>query len=81
MVLRNLEKRLAENKYKVVWQDELYDWLAENGYDEMYGARPLKRVIQREVENPLANKLLAGELDNRKSINVGIKSGEVIIWQ
>jgi ATP-dependent Clp protease ATP-binding subunit ClpB len=46
-------------------------WLAEKGYDPVYGARPLKRVIQKELVDPIARKLLAGEIEDGSVIQVG----------
>ena len=52
-------------------------WLAEKGYDPFYGARPLKRVIQREVQDPLADKILAGEIpDDPRRRDTGRLDGE-----
>ena len=50
---------------KFVFDEKATKWLAENGYDEEFGARPLKRLIQQEVENPLAIKLLNGEIKKK----------------
>ncbi|MCM8762203.1 MAG: ATP-dependent chaperone ClpB [Candidatus Omnitrophica bacterium] len=63
-----LHQRLEEKKIKISFSDSAKNYLAEKGYDETYGARPLKRLIQREIENPLALKVLSGE----------IKEGEVV---
>ena len=56
--------------------DKAKNWLAENGYDEEFGARPLKRLIQQEVENKLALKLLDGEIkDNSEVVLTAGKDG------
>ncbi len=60
--LGGLRKRLAEREMKLDVTDEAKSRLSEEGYDPMYGARPLKRVIQQRLENPLAGKILAGEI-------------------
>ncbi|WP_298772627.1 ATP-dependent chaperone ClpB [uncultured Shewanella sp.] len=57
-----LEQRLAEKEYQLTITDEALLFIAKAGYDPIYGARPLKRALQQEVENPLAQKLLSGEL-------------------
>jgi ATP-dependent Clp protease ATP-binding subunit ClpB len=57
----SLEKKLAAKDMKLVLDDSAYDYLADQGYDPIYGARPLKRVIQQYLENPLAQALLAGQ--------------------
>jgi ATP-dependent Clp protease ATP-binding subunit ClpB len=63
-----LEKRLAERKYFLEVNDGAKDYLAENGYDPQFGARPLIRTIRAEVENPLARRLLAGDFKEGDSI-------------
>src|SRR5438309_968164 len=60
--LRQLEQRLAERKLHITLTDAAREYLAEKGYDPTYGARPLKRLIQREVQDQLAMKLLAGDV-------------------
>jgi ATP-dependent Clp protease ATP-binding subunit ClpB len=59
--LAGLMKRLEERKIHVVLSDKAKDQLVSEGYDAMYGARPLKRTIQRRVLDPLAMKVLEGE--------------------
>jgi ATP-dependent Clp protease ATP-binding subunit ClpB len=81
LLLGLLEKRLAEKKFKVEWDSGLYDFLAEKGYDVIYGARPLRRVIQREVENKLAVDIIAGRLHTESPILVGVENDAVIIGQ
>src|SRR6185437_5112143 len=58
--LRHLDKLLADRKITLQLDDKARAWLAEAGYDPVYGARPLKRVIQRSLQNPLAELILAG---------------------
>jgi ATP-dependent Clp protease ATP-binding subunit ClpB len=59
--LRNLRKRLAERKISLVLTDRAKEFLAKEGFDPVYGARPLKRAIQRFIQDPLALKLLERE--------------------
>jgi ATP-dependent Clp protease ATP-binding subunit ClpB len=59
--LHILNRRLEERKIFLVPTEAGRDWLARTGYDPVYGARPLKRLIQRDIENPLALKILQGE--------------------
>ncbi|MCC6982402.1 MAG: ATP-dependent chaperone ClpB [Bauldia sp.] len=68
--LRRLEKLLEERKIKLTLDESARRWLAEKGYDPAYGARPLKRVIQREVQDPLAEKILAGEVPDGTTVRV-----------
>ena len=60
--LANIEKRLAEKNIKLRFSDAAIDWIAQNGYDENFGARPLKRLLKTQVENELAIKILDGEI-------------------
>ena len=60
--LKRLQALLADRKLELQLDDRAKEWLAEAGYDPVYGARPLKRVIQRELQNPLASLLLEGAL-------------------
>jgi ATP-dependent Clp protease ATP-binding subunit ClpC len=62
-MLRDLSARLAERGITFELSDAAADWLVERGYDEVYGARPLRRLIQREVENVLARRVLAHEIE------------------
>ena len=71
--LQRLEQLLEERKIGLELDDDAMSWLAEKGYDPAYGARPLKRVIQTYVQDPLAEKLLAGEIFD--GATVGITSG------
>jgi ATP-dependent Clp protease ATP-binding subunit ClpB len=59
--MRRVEQLLADQQIELLLTEEAKDYLAELGYDPMFGARPLKRVIQREIENPIATKLLENE--------------------
>jgi ATP-dependent Clp protease ATP-binding subunit ClpB len=72
--LRHLRKRLSERRIDLELDDDAKAWLAEAGYDPVYGARPLKRLIQRSLETPLARKLIAGEIMDGSRIQV--TSGE-----
>ena len=60
--LKRLEQRLVSRKIELVLDNAARTWLADKGYDPVYGARPLKRVIQRHLQDPLAQMLLAGEV-------------------
>ncbi len=59
--MRRVEQLLADQQIEILLTDEAKDYMAEVGYDPVFGARPLKRVIQREIENPIATKLLENE--------------------
>jgi ATP-dependent Clp protease ATP-binding subunit ClpB len=68
--LRQLQQLLAERKITLEVDEEARRWLAEAGYDPVYGARPLKRVIQRELQNPLALELLEGRIQDGDTVRV-----------
>jgi ATP-dependent Clp protease ATP-binding subunit ClpB len=73
-----LAKRLAERKIGLDVTKEAKQLLAERGFDPVYGARPLKRVIQRDVQNPLAMKILAGEFGEGDTVVIAVdKAGEL----
>jgi ATP-dependent Clp protease ATP-binding subunit ClpB len=69
--LKRVEKLLADRRMAIALTDAALHWLAERGYDPVYGARPLKRVIQKELVDPIARKLLAGDLEDGSVIEVG----------
>jgi ATP-dependent Clp protease ATP-binding subunit ClpB len=68
--LRGLQARLAERKLTLTLTERARTWLANEGYDPAFGARPLKRLIQREIQDPLALKLLAGEIHDGDAVEV-----------
>jgi ATP-dependent Clp protease ATP-binding subunit ClpB len=68
--LKRLQSLLADRKLELQLDDRAKEWLAEAGYDPVYGARPLKRVIQRELQNPLASLLLEGRYKPGDAIHV-----------
>ncbi|MDH7492306.1 MAG: ATP-dependent chaperone ClpB [Candidatus Saccharicenans sp.] len=74
-----LKKRLQEQKINLVLKPGARDLLAERGFDPVYGARPLKRTIQREVQNPLAMKILAGESKEGDTVEIDAdREGRII---
>ncbi len=75
--LEQLRRRLAERGIVLELSDAAKEALAESGWDPAYGARPLKRAIQRLVENPLAMRLLAGEFGDGDTIRVDAENGEL----
>jgi ATP-dependent Clp protease ATP-binding subunit ClpB len=77
--LERLRKRLAERKIEIELTDKARDYFAEKGYDPVYGARPLRRMIQRELETTLGRKLIAGEVrdGSRVVIDAGPQGLEI----
>ncbi|HVN63682.1 MAG TPA: AAA family ATPase, partial [Candidatus Binataceae bacterium] len=65
-----LRKRLEERKIEIELSDKARDYLAEHGYDPSFGARPLKRLIQRELETALGRRLIAGEISDGSRVKV-----------
>ena len=70
--LDNLKKLVAKNGIELSYSDYLLDYLSENGYDVQFGARPLKRLIQKEIINPLSKKILAGDIDKNHPVLVDV---------
>ena len=75
--LARLRDRLVERGLSLELTDEAKETIAEAGWDPTYGARPLKRAIQRLVENPLALRLLEGEFDEGDTVRVDANDGEL----
>jgi ATP-dependent Clp protease ATP-binding subunit ClpC len=78
LMLKDLQKRLSEHKVSLELTDKARAWLAREGYDPIFGARPLRRVIERHIENPLSGKLLRGELKDGDLVRIDIdKEGKL----
>ncbi|MBE1294628.1 MAG: ATP-dependent chaperone ClpB [Rhodobacteraceae bacterium] len=77
--LKRLEKRLADRKITLQLDEGAMTWLADEGYDPVFGARPLKRVIQRALQNPLAELLLAGDIRDGDTVPVSAGAEGLII--
>lgn len=76
--LDNLKKLVSQTSIQLEFSDYLLDFLAEDGYDPQFGARPLKRLIQKEIVNPLSKKILGGDIDNTKPVLVDVFDGVVV---
>jgi len=72
LMVGDLKRRLGERKLGIELTEGAKSWLAKEGYDPIYGARPLRRVIERYVENPLSSKLLRGEFGEGDTVTVGL---------
>ena len=72
LMVKDLESRLAERKLGIELTEKAKSWLAKEGYNPVFGARPLRRVIERYVENPLSTKLLTGELKEGDTVKVDL---------
>ncbi|WP_159017286.1 ATP-dependent chaperone ClpB [Cognatiluteimonas profundi] len=76
--LHGLEKRLAERGIRIALSDDALTLLGNVGFDPVYGARPLKRAIQAQIENPLASRILSGEFGNGDLIQVDASAGHLV---
>ena len=79
--LKRLEKRLAQRKITLDLDEAARKWLADEGYDPVYGARPLKRVIQRSLQDPLAEMLLAGDVKDGETVHVSAGADGLIVGE
>jgi ATP-dependent Clp protease ATP-binding subunit ClpB len=77
--LNQLTARLKEQDIQLSFTDYALDFLSENGFDPQYGARPLKRLIQKEIINLLSKKIIAGEIDKSKPVVVDVFDGVVAL--
>jgi ATP-dependent Clp protease ATP-binding subunit ClpB len=75
--LAYLRKRLQERNLDIVLDDSARDLMAEAGFDPVYGARPLKRAIQQQIENPLAQHILRGDFSSGDTIRVSVRDGRL----
>ena len=76
--LENLRKLVEQTGIHLKFGDYALDYLAENGYDPQFGARPLKRLIQKEIVNQLSKRILAGDIDKSKPVLVDVFDGVVV---
>jgi ATP-dependent Clp protease ATP-binding subunit ClpB len=76
--LERLKKLLTDRKIELQLDEGARKWLAEKGYDPAYGARPLKRVIQKQVQDPLAEKILSGDVRDGDVVKVAAGSDRLL---
>jgi ATP-dependent Clp protease ATP-binding subunit ClpB len=76
--LEDLQKLVAKNGINLQFSDYLIDYLAENGFEPQFGARPLKRLIQKEIVNQLSKRILAGDIDRTVPVLVDVFDGVVV---
>lgn len=77
--IENIEKRLADKKIKLNVNDAAFIWIVNNGYDPIYGARPLKRLLKNQIENKLALKILNGEIGEGDTADIIVANGALDI--
>jgi ATP-dependent Clp protease ATP-binding subunit ClpB len=76
--LQYLKSLVAQNGIQLTYSNYLLEFLAENGYDPQFGARPLKRLVQKEIVNKLSKRILAGDIDKTKPVLVDVFDGNVV---
>ncbi|MEE8099167.1 MAG: ATP-dependent chaperone ClpB [Hyphomicrobium sp.] len=74
-----LQRLLADRKITIELNDQARSWIANRGYDPAYGARPLKRVIQRHMQDPLAEQILAGRIKDGETVKVTVRDGDLAL--
>ena len=77
LLIKDVERRLAERNIALKVDNEAKSWLISKGYNPEYGARPLRRAIQRYVENPLSTKILSGDFNEGDTIAIGVEAEEL----
>jgi ATP-dependent Clp protease ATP-binding subunit ClpC len=77
--LKKLQKRLTELKYNVTFDQTLVDYISKVGFDEVYGARPIKRAIQDKVEDYISELVLTGKLKEGKKLKLQVVEDEVVV--
>lgn len=75
----HLASRLAEKNINIVLEDATSAYIAQKGYDPVYGARPLKRLIQRQIENPLSMAILEGKIEEGDHISIAMENDEIVL--
>jgi ATP-dependent Clp protease ATP-binding subunit ClpA len=78
-MLKDVQKRLDEHEIKLSVSDSAVGYLVEKGFDEEYGARPLRRLIQKDLENVLSSMIIAGKLVNGSKVDVGVRKDSLDI--
>jgi ATP-dependent Clp protease ATP-binding subunit ClpB len=76
--LENLKKLVAESGIQLDFSDYALEFLTEQGFDPQYGARPLKRLIQKEIVNTLSRRILAGDIDKSRPVLVDVFDNTVV---
>lgn len=77
--LARLNNRLSERHIQLDLDEKALKWLADKGYEPMYGARPLKRLIQRELENPLAIEILEGKISDNSTVKIRVQNDKLTV--
>ena len=78
-MLENLKKRLLANEITAEFTDDAITLIAKNGFDPIYGARPLRRAIQSDIEDMLSEEIIDGKIKSGDKIMVGVKDNKFIL--
>jgi ATP-dependent Clp protease ATP-binding subunit ClpC len=79
MMLRQVADRLEEQEIRLAWDEAVTKKLSADGYDPKYGARPLRRLIQRTVEDTLSEELLQGRISLGQTVKLTVRDGEIVL--
>ena len=77
LMVQEVQKRLAERQVSIELTPGAAEWLVQKGFDPVYGARPLRRAIQRELENPLSTRILAGEFTEGDTVSIHVEGDKL----
>ena len=77
--MRDLQEKLAENGVSVEFTDGFVDYMSTKGYEPAYGARPIKRLLQKELVNLLAKAILDGHVHRDSIIQVSVNDGQIVL--
>ena len=78
--IQQLQKMLVKNSLNIEVTDEAVKRIADEGFDPQFGARPLKRVIQKDIINELSKRILAGQVESDQKIVIDSVDGEIVFW-
>ncbi|HOP65441.1 MAG TPA: AAA family ATPase [Bacilli bacterium] len=78
-IIKDLESRLEDKKLKIILTKKAKDYIVDSSYDEVFGARPLKRFVSRNIETPIANKIVNDEIKFNSEITVDYENGKLLI--
>ena len=79
MQMADLREKLAENGVNIAFTPEFEDYMSTKGYEPAYGARPIKRLMQKELVNLLAKAILDGHVRRDSEITVDVKDGQIVV--
>ncbi len=79
LLLADINRRLADKRVTVTLDKKAQEWVAEKGYDPVFGARPLKRFLQRHLETRLARALISGEVGEDSTVTFKVKGDELVL--